>query len=713
MEGSTPRIMSKKQSGMTASQSSITNAISQIGLNPPGSITPNITSREREERGRLLREKQNEDRAKKLEELKQQAIAAQKYREQKEIERRQRIEDMRSKDSERRNQVEERKRVLWEAEQEKRDAILRKAQEREARLQAKRRNERSSLVFAFGSSTPRMLDPVTSTSFWGRRAASTINVGCYNAPLTRRMSERELNFDSNSKKQRATSAHVLHRKPDDSDADKTDAGERQTFDHLPLTSFTPNVRKMKTDLTPTLTSPARETGRSFFLRSAGTTPSVSRPQSAISNVGEDKHPSVIHRPRSSVKPRPNSIAVSGINLSIAVSKELKNIDGIGPESKNLASSSRSSSSSSTPMKSSTKSNPPPSRSEAKTVPTTPSEQKKPPIKPTKPTQKTNTVPSAKTSTGPAVAPEVLSDAPVGSSDVPVTLPDDPVVLTDTPMEPVEEVQSIKNFPEADQQQQQEEQNEPPPEPATPVAAPAEVENGKEELPECDMTSSFTSKKIASEEEAKAALTERRRQIREQQEREAQLAKEMKARQLEKEAEEKQKRLEEAKARREEYNRQEELRRQEEQRRKDEEERFLKEQAEREAEAQRKEEEQRQALEREQEKKAQEEAERQRQEIAERLRKEEEEREERRKRVAMIMSRTRKGEKNAPVISNKDGAEETEGRVSPSDNVESAKSISNNRDVMDKSVCQPASDIIMGDVMLVNSIPQETNGHKNE
>ncbi|XP_059485682.1 ensconsin-like isoform X3 [Neocloeon triangulifer] len=656
MEGSTPRIMSKKQSGMTASQSSITNAISQIGLNPPGSITPNITSREREERGRLLREKQNEDRAKKLEELKQQAIAAQKYREQKEIERRQRIEDMRSKDSERRNQVEERKRVLWEAEQEKRDAILRKAQEREARLQAKRRNERSSLVFAFGSSTPRMLDPVTSTSFWGRRAASTINVGCYNAPLTRRMSERELNFDSNSKKQRATSAHVLHRKPDDSDADKTDAGERQTFDHLPLTSFTPNVRKMKTDLTPTLTSPARETGRSFFLRSA---------------------------------------------------------DGIGPESKNLASSSRSSSSSSTPMKSSTKSNPPPSRSEAKTVPTTPSEQKKPPIKPTKPTQKTNTVPSAKTSTGPAVAPEVLSDAPVGSSDVPVTLPDDPVVLTDTPMEPVEEVQSIKNFPEADQQQQQEEQNEPPPEPATPVAAPAEVENGKEELPECDMTSSFTSKKIASEEEAKAALTERRRQIREQQEREAQLAKEMKARQLEKEAEEKQKRLEEAKARREEYNRQEELRRQEEQRRKDEEERFLKEQAEREAEAQRKEEEQRQALEREQEKKAQEEAERQRQEIAERLRKEEEEREERRKRVAMIMSRTRKGEKNAPVISNKDGAEETEGRVSPSDNVESAKSISNNRDVMDKSVCQPASDIIMGDVMLVNSIPQETNGHKNE
>jgi hypothetical protein len=37
---------------------------------------------------------------------------------------------MRLKDSERRTLVEERKRLLWEAEQEKRDSILRKAQVR-------------------------------------------------------------------------------------------------------------------------------------------------------------------------------------------------------------------------------------------------------------------------------------------------------------------------------------------------------------------------------------------------------------------------------------------------------------------------------------------------------------------------------------------------------------------------------------------------------
>jgi hypothetical protein len=41
-------------------------------------------------------------------------------------------------------------------------------------------------------------------------------VGYAGAPLTRRMSERELNLDSSYKKQRATSAHALHRKVDDS-----------------------------------------------------------------------------------------------------------------------------------------------------------------------------------------------------------------------------------------------------------------------------------------------------------------------------------------------------------------------------------------------------------------------------------------------------------------------------------------------------------------
>lgn len=57
-----------------------------------------------------------------------QALAAQKFREQKEEERRRRIEELRQRDHDRRHQVEERKRQIWEAERDRREAILRKNQ---------------------------------------------------------------------------------------------------------------------------------------------------------------------------------------------------------------------------------------------------------------------------------------------------------------------------------------------------------------------------------------------------------------------------------------------------------------------------------------------------------------------------------------------------------------------------------------------------------
>ncbi|XP_011502078.1 PREDICTED: uncharacterized protein LOC105365572 [Ceratosolen solmsi marchali] len=166
------------------------------------------------DRAKLVRDRQNEERQRKLEELRQQALAAQRFREQREEERRRRIEELRNRDYDRRSQVEERKRLIWEAERERREAILRKNQEREARIEAKRKNERSHIVFAFGSSTPRMLEPADTggASFWGtRRATSTTNVMTFSAaqPLTRRSSERELD----GSKKRATSAGGLDRKP--------------------------------------------------------------------------------------------------------------------------------------------------------------------------------------------------------------------------------------------------------------------------------------------------------------------------------------------------------------------------------------------------------------------------------------------------------------------------------------------------------------------
>ncbi|XP_055546512.1 inner centromere protein isoform X6 [Wyeomyia smithii] len=172
--------------------------------------------KEREERIKQIKERQNEERQRKLEELKAQALAAQKFREQKEEERRRRMEDLRRRENDRRSQVEERRRAIQEADNERRQYILQKNQEREQRMETKRRNERSSIAFAFGSSTPRMIDTGDSgmsSSFWtNRRATSITNVAYTGAPLTRRSSERELP-DGNSKK-RATSASGLDRSTD-------------------------------------------------------------------------------------------------------------------------------------------------------------------------------------------------------------------------------------------------------------------------------------------------------------------------------------------------------------------------------------------------------------------------------------------------------------------------------------------------------------------
>lgn len=91
-------------------------------------------------------------------------------------------------------------------------------QERDARLETKRRNERSSISFAFGSSTPRLLDPVEVSlispngSYWGHRRSTSISNVSYSggtgAPLSRRSSEREL---ADGPKKRATSAGGLDR----------------------------------------------------------------------------------------------------------------------------------------------------------------------------------------------------------------------------------------------------------------------------------------------------------------------------------------------------------------------------------------------------------------------------------------------------------------------------------------------------------------------
>lgn len=167
--------------------------------------------KDKEDRLRLVKERQNEERQRKLEELKAQALAAQKYREQKDEERRRRIDDMKARDADRRTAVEERKRAIEEAEKERREYLLRKNIDRDAKFEAKRKSDRNSAVFAFGSSTPRLLDPgemgsVSPSNFWNHRRATSISNISYSAGqqnLTRRSVEREL---GEGQKKRATSA---------------------------------------------------------------------------------------------------------------------------------------------------------------------------------------------------------------------------------------------------------------------------------------------------------------------------------------------------------------------------------------------------------------------------------------------------------------------------------------------------------------------------
>ncbi|XP_018024365.1 protein split ends isoform X3 [Hyalella azteca] len=246
--------------------------------------TSNVSHRDREERLRQLRERQQNERQQKLEELKEhandwseQAAAAQRFREQQEAQRRQRLQELRSRDQDRRLQVEERRRVIEQADQQRREASIKK-NERDQRLETKRRNERSNIVFAFGSSTPRMLDPKETSSFWGaRRATSISNVtlgaeGSGSGSSARRSSDC---VDSAAAaaggaavgapdlaRKRATSAQGLDRNLNGAD-DKS-------------RSSTTSVARRRTDLHPIIPSLRDSTSNKPRRRSPGRAVSMSR-----------------------------------------------------------------------------------------------------------------------------------------------------------------------------------------------------------------------------------------------------------------------------------------------------------------------------------------------------------------------------------------------------------------------------------------------------
>ncbi|XP_054270004.1 ensconsin-like isoform X15 [Macrosteles quadrilineatus] len=550
------------------------------------------SQRDREERLRILKEKQNEERQRKLDELKQQALAAQKFREQKEEERRRRMEELRLRDTDRRHQVEERKRQIWEAERDRREAILRKNQEREIRMETKRRNERSSIVFAFGSSTPRMLEPAdTGGSYWAtRRATSTSNVMMLSmsaapGPLTRRSSERELD----GSKKRATSAGGINR------------------------AKQPGVRSG--DVTP-----------------SRPTSSLSMSSGAAMSMSSSVHAAFKPRPTPPARrPRPFSIAVTGVTSENSTAASTPTRHSLSAEHRAAKS----------PAPAPDKDKPPLPKVHVTKKPSTP----KQPIEALK--KPTDKVKSTKSSASPTPKATPLQSPGVETAETTVKTT---VTATETvtvngdhvTTETVSVTVSSVEVPETQTKPQEVRQEV--------VSQPQETvkqEVTKEQLEpatnlaECDMTASMLAKtRITTEEEAKAALAEKRRLAREQAEREAELerqrleAERLAEEQRLREEEEEQRRMEEEQLRLLEEARQaeqERLRKAIEEKQKREEEERLQ-----------REEEERQKREKEEaERKAREEAERQRQEMEIRLKKEEEDRLLRRKRVEVIMARTRK------------------------------------------------------------------------
>merc|ERR1711892_454335 len=141
-------------------------------------------------------------------ELKQHALQAQKFREQQENERRRHIDELRNKDMDRRQQVEERRKEIERSELERREAILTKNREREGRLETQRKNSRGNIEFAFGSSAPRLIEPRidSSSGYWGSR--SVTGPGMFER--SQRSAEREM-AGGDFKAKRTASAQGLER----------------------------------------------------------------------------------------------------------------------------------------------------------------------------------------------------------------------------------------------------------------------------------------------------------------------------------------------------------------------------------------------------------------------------------------------------------------------------------------------------------------------
>ncbi|XP_049886010.1 uncharacterized protein LOC126380559 isoform X2 [Pectinophora gossypiella] len=641
------------------------------------------------DRARLARERREAEQRKRLDELRAHAAAAQAQREKRDEERRRRQAEQRARDDDRRQQVEERKRAIWEASISRREALLQRERERTERLErARAARSAPRPAFAFGSSTPRLLEPLDSAGFfWAARstnpidqmnffeslAASTTNVMFASAPLTKRASALQL----------------------DSDIDNKDEPDRS-----PQPVMWSSVARRRTDLVPTLPAP-RAPGRAYSMtrldkipsqrplhsaspsmhhlnrtqtRSGETTPG-SRPGSAMSNAT-----GVVRRAASAPrKPRPASIAGTGVNTPRGggdmMSLSVATTPSVSRDGTTMAGGDVPRRGQTTPRRP----RPVSMHAAAKPASTNPADGKPPVHRKPKPAKDHDKTPRGKSLS--ASPGRTLSPTPAASKepsvDKEVAKINNHVITDKNQVSAIEVTQKLEALQIQNGEEQTHAHNQnvdvkvsenketvevKPQEKATETPKPVEIANehkaeaqkpvekkedkreekkepSQEKTDDSEMTASMTARRITTEEEAKAALAERRRRAREELERQAELERQRLQREAEEEAE--RQRQEEERQRREE----EEARELAQLQRRMEEEKLRKaieaqQQLEREeAERKAREESERQARlkEDEEKRKAAEEAEKIRREEAER---EEKERLARKLRVEAIMARTR-------------------------------------------------------------------------
>merc|ERR1719356_1321225 len=561
----------------------------------------------------------------------QHALQAQKFREQQENERRRHIDELRSKDMDRRQQVEERRKEIERSELERREAILAKNRDRETRLETQRKNSRGNIDFAFGSSAPRLIEPRidSSSGYWGSRSVS----GAGMFERSQRSAERELG-GGDFKPKRTASAQGLDR--------STEGDENGIINNTSQTAH-----RRRTDLVPTIVMSrsdgmSRSATPSTKHRSPGISrenSTASRPGSAMSGRGGVRLRSA---PGGARRPRPMSIATTGMTASMYEERQKPNhvprqksfgtpkadrmkrarsvtsdTGGIDDDNRSTTSSQSVGPTNRTPTRKT------PSQVKAEAA-----------ARKAKATTSKPTVSTPKQSLGSRGATERKTSSKSPSP----ALSQDNIDNNGVALGPDNESkrQSTPDIIKDNNRKSENCENKDPQKNGNHTVEKT-VENNnleKEKSPEAEAEGEAKESKkiITSEEEAKARIAEKRREMKEQKEREAELER----LRLEEEA-----RLEQERLRQEEEEEKKMIAFAEEAR-KAEEERIRKAIEEKEAEEKRaKEEEERIKAEKEEmERKSKEEAEKREAELQEKLRKEEEERLARKKRIEEIMARTR-------------------------------------------------------------------------